>query len=118
MATRVLIVDDHAGFRAQACRLVEAAGFEVVGQAADGAAAIAAARRLRPDVVLLDVQLPDIDGFAVADMLTRQGIDSTIVLVSGRDATAYRAKLARSRSKFLPKQRLTRETLIAAAQAE
>jgi DNA-binding NarL/FixJ family response regulator len=115
VATTVLIVDDHAVFRAQACRLVEAVGFEVVGEAADGVSAIEAARRLRPDLVLLDVQLPDIDGFAVADTLKGEGSDSTIVLISGRDAAAYRAKLAAHPGQFLPKHRLTRATLIAAA---
>src|SRR5262249_5647341 len=65
----VLIVDDHAGFRESARALLEAEGFTVVGDAADGAAAVAAVARLRPDVVLLDVQLPDVDGFAVAGRL-------------------------------------------------
>ena len=65
----MLIVDDHDGFRASARALLEAEGFAVVGDAADGAGAVAAAERLRPDVVLLDVQLPDVDGFAVAERL-------------------------------------------------
>jgi DNA-binding NarL/FixJ family response regulator len=65
----VLIVDDHDGFRESARALLEAEGFAVVGDAADGAAAVAAAGRLRPDMVLLDVQLPDVDGFAVAGRL-------------------------------------------------
>ena len=61
----LLIVDDHAGFRALARRLLGSGGFDVVGEAADGRAAVTAARELRPDVVLLDIQLPDIDGFEV-----------------------------------------------------
>ena len=67
--TTVLIVDDHEGFRQSARALLEAEGFAVVGDAADGAAAVAEVARLRPDVVLLDVQLPDLDGFAVAGRL-------------------------------------------------
>ena len=69
MAATVLIVDDHATFRALARRMLEAHGYEVVGEAQDGASAVAASSRLQPSVVLLDVQLPDIDGFAVAETL-------------------------------------------------
>ena len=64
--TSVLIVDDHPSFRASARALLQAEGFEVVGEAADGAEALRAAEELHPDVVLLDVQLPDTDGFDVA----------------------------------------------------
>ena len=63
MAKTVLVVDDHAGFRSRARLLLEADGYEVVGEAADGTSALAASRRLHPEVVLLDVQLPDLDGF-------------------------------------------------------
>ena len=66
MSARVLIVDDHAPFRALARRVLTADGFDIVGDATDGASALDAARALRPDVVLLDVQLPDVDGFRVA----------------------------------------------------
>lgn len=66
MRPTVLIVDDHEGFREPARALLEAEGFAVVGDAADGAAAVAEVGRLRPDVVLLDVQLPDVDGLVVA----------------------------------------------------
>ena len=67
----VLIVDDHADFRAFARTLLEAGGFEVVGEARDGASALVAARALKPGLVLLDIQLPDIDGFALCE----QGAD-------------------------------------------
>ena len=73
MGKSVLIVDDHPSFRASARRMLEAAGYEVVGEAEDGAAALDAAGQLRPDVVLLDVRLPDIDGFEVARRLARRG---------------------------------------------
>ena len=70
VGTTVLIVDDHRDFRAFARALLEAGGFEVVGEAIDGASALVAARALKPALVLLDVQLPDIDGFAVCEQLT------------------------------------------------
>jgi DNA-binding NarL/FixJ family response regulator len=86
MRPTLLIVDDHAGFRSLARRLLTVGGFEVVGEAADGRAAIAAARRLRPDVVLLDVQLPDIDGPEVAARLAAaNGLCPAVVLTSSRD---------------------------------
>ena len=66
---RVLIVDDHPSFRASARKLLESEGYDVVGEAADGAGALEAAEQLHPDVVLLDVQLPDLDGFEVAKRL-------------------------------------------------
>lgn len=89
MAASVLIVDDHPGFRAAARRLLESEGYAVVGEAADGAGALAATRALEPDVVLLDVQLPDLDGFAVASRLTGEGTGAAIVLVSSRDGDDY-----------------------------
>ena len=66
MATTVLIVDDHPGFRASARMLLEAEGYDVVGEAEDGEAGPRAAAELEPDVVLLDIQLPDMDGLQVA----------------------------------------------------
>ena len=75
MSARVLIVDDHAPFRALARRLLTADGFDIVGEAADGASAIDAARALHPDVVLLDVQLPDVDGFRVAQALAGRAVE-------------------------------------------
>jgi Response regulator receiver domain len=74
MGRTVLIVDDHAAFRAAARALLEAGDFEVVGEAEDGAAAIAAAAELRPEIVLLDIHLPDLDGFAVAERLATDGV--------------------------------------------
>jgi DNA-binding NarL/FixJ family response regulator len=85
MARTVLIVDDHPSFRLSARMLLEAEGYEVVGEAEDGESAIAAVRRLRPELILLDVQLPDIDGFEVARRLTANGCRPDIVLVSSRD---------------------------------
>jgi DNA-binding NarL/FixJ family response regulator len=89
MAARVLIVDDHPGFRAAAGRLLESEGYVVVGEAATGVDALAAAGALDPDVVLLDVQLPDLDGFDVAGRLREAGVAAAVVLVSSRDGDDY-----------------------------
>ena len=110
----VLIVDDHAGFRAQARRLLAATGFQVIGEAEDGASAVEAARRLRPGVVLLDVQLPDFDGFEVARRLADVGVDAATVLTSTRDSSAYRRRLAASPALgFIPKSELSGASLAA-----
>jgi DNA-binding NarL/FixJ family response regulator len=85
MARTVLIVDDHPSFRASARMLLEAEGFEVVGEAQDGRSGLEAVQALKPDVVLLDVQLPDIDGIEVANRLTANGSGPAIVLTSSRD---------------------------------
>src|ERR671914_2325747 len=85
MATSVLIVDDHPSFRASARMLLESEGFDVVGEAEDGEGALVAVRELRPDVVLLDVQLPDIDGPEVAARLAgADGLCPAVVLTSSR----------------------------------
>ena len=92
----VLVVDDHPGFRSRARLLLEADGYEVVGEAADGEAAVAEARRLEPDLVLLDVQLPDLDGFEVAARLTGAEAPPAVVLTSSRDWSDSPELLARS----------------------
>jgi DNA-binding NarL/FixJ family response regulator len=84
-AVSVLVVDDHGGFRAWARALLEAGGHRVVGEAASGTGGISAARRLNPDVVLLDVHLPDLDGFEVARWLAAQPDPPVVVLVSSRE---------------------------------
>jgi DNA-binding NarL/FixJ family response regulator len=92
----VLIVDDHPPFRLSARQLLEAEGFAVVGEAADGHGAIAAAQQLQPDLVLLDVQLPDVDGFEVATRLAALGVRSEVVLTSNRAAADYGPLLAQA----------------------
>jgi len=94
MAASVLIVDDHDGFRAFARALLESEGFEIVGEAEDGVSALRAVDQFGPDLVLLDVQLPDLDGFEVAERLAADARPPAVVLVSTRDAASYRRRLA------------------------
>ena len=113
--TRVLIVDDHDGFRMTARALLEAEGFDVVGEAANGVAALRAVDELHPDLVLLDVQLPDFDGFEVAArMLARNGDAPAIVMTSSRDASEYGALVERSGARgFIAKGELSGPALAA-----
>jgi DNA-binding NarL/FixJ family response regulator len=90
----MLIVDDHADFGASAAELLDAEGFDVIGVAADAARAIELTLRLRPQIVLLDIQLPDRDGFAVAARLAQEERPPQVVLISGRDAAAYGRRIA------------------------
>ncbi len=111
---RILIVDDHAGFRAMARRLLEADGHAVIGEAADGAAALAEAGRLEPDVVLLDLNLPDTSGLAVAERLAAAESPPAVVITSTHDEEEL-DELARQHgaSGFVPKTRLTGDALAA-----
>jgi DNA-binding NarL/FixJ family response regulator len=110
MATSVLIVDDNRGFRSWARVLLERAGYTVAGEAADGASAIDVAREFSPEVVLLDVQLPDTDGFEVTRRLRAERSDVAVVLTSTREAVDYGAKLGNSGAVgFLPKDELSAE---------
>ncbi len=104
----VLIVDDHPSFRATARTLLEAEGFSVVGEAADGAEALAKTAEYRPDLVLLDVQLPDIDGFEVARRLCENGSSPATVPVPSRDAADYGELVDTCGARgFVPKGELT-----------
>ena len=111
--TSVLIVDDHPSFRASARALLQAEGFEVVGEAADGAEALRAVEELHPDVVLLDVQLPDTDGFDVAARLTRMNARApAVVLTSSRDSSDFGPLVAYSGARgFVPKAELSGKAL-------
>ena len=112
MPKTVLIVDDHPSFRLTARALLESEGYEVVGEAADGAAAIDAARRLKPEVLLLDVQLPDMDGFAVAEALCENGWCPAVVLTSSRDLADFGSLVASCGARgFVPKAELSGATL-------
>ena len=110
----ILIIDDHAGFRRQARALLEADGFAVIGEAVDGATGLAAARALRPDLVLLDIGLPDVEGFDIAHELTVDGPPPLVVLTSSRDASAFGSRLtADPVLGFLPKDELSGRALLA-----
>ena len=114
MRLTVLIVDDHPGFRAFARALLEAEGLDVVGEAEDGASALAAASQLRPQVVVLDIQLPGLDGFEVAVRLAQMADPPAVVLVSTRDPSTYRRRLAASPVRgFIPKNELSGHALLA-----
>jgi DNA-binding NarL/FixJ family response regulator len=92
----VLIVDDHAPFRSAARALLQGGGFDVVGESEDAAGALAAAARLRPAIVLLDIGLPDGDGFEVAERLAGDDDPPVVILVSSREVAWYRRRLAES----------------------
>jgi len=85
----VLIIDDHAAFRVGARALLAVDGYDVIGEAADGQSGLDAAAALQPEVVLLDVRLPDMDGFAVADALAARGSGAAIVITSSSDDPLY-----------------------------
>jgi CheY-like chemotaxis protein len=115
VGVKVVIVDDHESFRRLARRLLEGAGYAVVGEAHDGASALAAVDELDPDVVLLDVLLPDANGFDIADALAERARVPLVLLTSSRTASDYGAAVRGRR--FLAKGELTPKT-IAAALAE
>jgi DNA-binding NarL/FixJ family response regulator len=110
----VLIVDDHESFRTTARALLEADGFDVVGEVGDAKSALAEVMRLRPELVLLDIQLPDSDGFKVAERLGETSDPPVIVLTSSRAENSYRRRLAGSPARgFIAKAELSGEALAA-----
>jgi DNA-binding NarL/FixJ family response regulator len=112
MLRRVLIVDDHAGFRAAARLVLEAETYDVVGEAPDGETALSAARALAPDLVLLDIQLPGLDGFEVAARLAADPDPPDVVLVSTLDEDEVELRLDRGHVRgFLPKDQLSAPAL-------
>ena len=114
MPLKVLIVDDHPSFRSAARLLLEFEGFEVVGEAEDGSTGISATAELSPDVVLLDVNLPDLDGFDVASRICVNAMAPKVVLTSSRDMREFGPLVRRSGARgFIPKGELTGEALSA-----
>jgi DNA-binding NarL/FixJ family response regulator len=109
----VLIVDDHAGFRRAARTLLEAEGYVVVGESATGLEALAAVERIHPELVLLDVGLPDVDGLEVCRRLA--GTGPAVVLTSSRDASDYPGVERIGARGFIPKAELSGDTLAAVA---
>jgi DNA-binding NarL/FixJ family response regulator len=113
VAKTILIVDDYAAFRDSARSLLEAEGFEVVGEAENGVAALRIAKELQPDIVLLDVQLPDFDGFEVAERLRRLEPPPEVILTSSRDDYGPLIPSSAARG-FVRKDELSGETLASA----
>jgi DNA-binding NarL/FixJ family response regulator len=115
MARTVLIVDDHAGFRRTARRMLEAEGYEVVGEASDARSAEEMVQAHNPEVVILDIRLPDGDGFELAPRLKQEGRSPAIVLVSSHDQSDFGAEIAASPALgFIAKGDLSGESLEAA----
>ncbi|MDN5855889.1 MAG: response regulator transcription factor [Actinomycetia bacterium] len=112
MDARVVVVDDHASFRSMARQVLAADGFLVVGEASGGAEAIRTCGELRPDLVLLDVQLPDLDGFAVAAALTAGVEPPAVVLVSTRSRLDYGSRIEECGARgFVAKAELSGEAV-------
>jgi DNA-binding NarL/FixJ family response regulator len=111
---RTVLIDDNNRFRATARRVLEAAGYEVVAEAADGESGVVAVREAKPDLALIDVQLPDIDGFEVTRRLVESGSSSAIVLISSRDRSDFGNLVDASGARgFVPKAELSAESLAA-----
>ena len=89
----MLVVDDHAGFREMARALAVSGGLEVVAEAADGATALTLCEEHHPDLVLLDIGLPDLDGFDVRRRLLQRSDPPVVLLTSSRGASAYGTRL-------------------------
>ena len=107
----MLIIDDHPGFRACARRLLESEGGRVVGEAGDSVSALEAARALEPELALVDIYLPDGDGFELASQLGARP-PPAVVLTSSRDGADFRALVATSGARgFVPKAELSLEAL-------
>jgi len=119
MGIKVLIVDDHRTFRETARLLLESEGFQVVGEAADGKSAVAQAAALTPELILLDVQLPDMDGFQVARRVTGSPPAPTVIMVSSRDDSDYGPLVADSGARgFVTKAELSGDRLRALIEAD
>ena len=104
----ILIVDDHLTFRGFARRLLEASGFAVVGEAGDGASALAASPHLAATDRPADIVLPDMDGFAAAEALARESQPPMVILTSSREASDFASRLARTSARgFIGKDQLS-----------
>jgi DNA-binding NarL/FixJ family response regulator len=110
MPVTVVIVDDHSSFRTSARTLLELEGFEVVGEAADGAAALELAEELEPELVLLDIALPDTNGFEIAERLASG--PSKVILTSSREQRDLGKRVRSSGALgFVPKDELSGDVL-------
>jgi DNA-binding NarL/FixJ family response regulator len=107
MECTVLIVDDDAQFRRVAAELLADRGYRVVGEAGNAAYGLALAEELRPDAVLVDVNLPDSDGPSVATRLSANGAPRVLLTSADADATTDRVVRGSGASGFVPKADLT-----------
>ena len=115
MTSKVLVVDDHEGFRLAARTMLEEMGLDVIGEADSGESALEVFERFKPDIVLLDIQLPGMDGIDVARKLFDAGHSPVIVLTSSREAEDYGARLrALPEAVFIGKTDLSSAALAAA----
>jgi two-component system chemotaxis response regulator CheY len=115
----VVVADDHSTFRRQACAVLSAHGWTVLGQAESGQQALNLVRSLSPDVVVLDVMLGDMDGFEVAALLFEERIRSLVVLISAYEAATFATRLSRSMAEgavagFVPKSEFSTKALLVA----
>ena len=112
MGASILIVDDHAGFRGHARRLLECEGYRVVGEAEDCVSAVEAARELHPELVLVDVHLPDADGFELTSRLGALADPPVVVLTSSRDCAELEQSVCDCGAcGFVPKAELSRDAI-------
>jgi DNA-binding NarL/FixJ family response regulator len=112
MGASVLIVDDHSGFRTQARRMLESEGYRVVGEAGDAASAVEAARALEPELALVDVYLPDEDGFELTSLLAGLAAPPAVILTSSDDGAELAGCVAESGARgFVPKTELSRAAI-------
>lgn len=108
MPRSVLVVDDDAGFRDLATRILTSWGHAVIGEAGSVAEALAQAAKLRPDVVLVDIGLPDGDGFSLTEQLVAMPWAVRVVLTSSEaDRTTWAAAQRAGAVSFLPKDELS-----------
>lgn len=112
MSLRVLLVDDDARFRAVACRMLVTEGVDVVAEVDNGLGVASAVERWVPDVVLLDIGLPDIDGLEVARRLGTGETGPVIILISTRDAAHGRRVASGLAAGYLPKDRLSLQAIL------
>jgi DNA-binding NarL/FixJ family response regulator len=111
-AGTLVLVDDHAGFRQAVREMLTAAGWQVLGEASTGGAAPEMVMRLSPDLVLVDVMLPDTDGFAVAEDLAAADCRSAVVLISGHDRSDFEGRVRAAPVRgFLAKEMISGQAL-------
>lgn len=100
---RFVIADDYPSMRARTGAFVKRGGHEIVGEAKDGNEAIALCRTLRPDVILLDINMPGLGGEPAAEVILAEGLAGTVIMCSSASQKAIAARLTSIGAKFLTK---------------